>query len=502
MANISRRWFIGGAASAAILPPRLFAVSASTPLAGTPRVKIGVLSDIHLRDNKESSWLDFSRALAHFRDCGVDGVLIAGDIADTGRVSELKRCAELWFKAFPDGKAPDGRKVEQLFVYGNHDIDGVRWNPKIDLTNPAVRAQYLGLGDNRKKAWEEAFHEEYRPIWLKTVKGYSFIGGHWSGYPEREAGDRDIEPFMNDNAAKLDPKLPFFYTQHAHPKDTCFNKWAWGHDDGLSTRVFSRFPNAVTFTGHSHYTLTDERTIWQGTFTSINTGSLSYSSVDYSLRSNVDGNSSGYRRPKDFLPKTEPEIVTWNEHQGMVMTVTDEQIRLERKSFGPTVESLGDDWVIPLPAAESRPFAYASHAAKRQAPEFPKDAVVKTEIVPADPKADKKCGVPGPYVKLTFPAAEDRGKCRVFEYEATAQLMEDDTDLVVCQRRSLANDFHRPVTKRIAEDRCRFALSELPASSYVRFSVRPIECFGKKGAPIFSSVMKTPDRAKPQEKKG
>ena len=48
--NVSRRWFIGGAASAAILPPRLFAVSSSTPLAGTPRVKIGVLSDIHIKN--------------------------------------------------------------------------------------------------------------------------------------------------------------------------------------------------------------------------------------------------------------------------------------------------------------------------------------------------------------------------------------------------------------------------------------------------------------------
>lgn len=458
MANISRRWFIGGAASAAILPPRLLGASAAEALVGTPRVRIGVLSDIHI--NGADSERVFARALAWFRDRGVDGVLISGDIADSGRVSELQRCARLWFEAFPDGKGADGRKVEQLFIYGNHDVQAYAWDRSRDLNDPAVRAQFIGPDDNRKTAWEAAFHEQYRPIWLKTVGGYSFIGGHWDG-------DRGIEAFMKENAGRLDPKRPFFYAQHAHPWKTCFGKWAWGHDDGLSTRVLSQFPNAVAFTGHSHYTLTDDRSVWQGEFTSVNAGSLRYASHDYSLRSNMRGNSCGYRSPKGFLPPTEPRLGTGDEHQGMLMTVTDEAIRFERRSFGDTVDPLGDDWVLPLPTSESRPFAYASQAAKRRAPEFPKGAAVKAEIVPAEPDAEKQGVAPGPYVKLSFPAAEDRDGCRVFEYEATAQLLADDVDLVLVQRRSLAHDFHRPVTKRVTADGCRFALSELPALSLI-----------------------------------
>ena len=35
---------------------------------------------------------------------------------------------------------------------------------------------------------------------------------------------------------------------------------------------------------------------------------------------------------------------------------------------------IGENWVMPLPAAESRPFAFAEHAKRLRAPEFPEGA--------------------------------------------------------------------------------------------------------------------------------
>ena len=82
--------------------------------------RLGVLSDIHLDEPERAGC--FRKALLHFRDAGVDGVVIVGDIANLGRLSELDLCAHIWFDVFPDDKAPDGRHVERLFVYGNHDV--------------------------------------------------------------------------------------------------------------------------------------------------------------------------------------------------------------------------------------------------------------------------------------------------------------------------------------------------------------------------------------------
>lgn len=460
---VSRRWFIGGIAGAALSAPRLFAQAGAASASGA-KMKFGVLSDVHLKKPGDED--TFLKALAYFRDNGVDGVLIAGDIADTGRAAQLKLCADCWYKIFPDGKAPDGRTVEQLFVYGNHDIDGWKWKSNGDLYTKhpeLLETDAIGRGENRARVWEETFREKFAPIWMKRVKGYTFIGAHW--------GDIRIEAFMKAHGGEIDPSLPFFYTQHAHPRNTCFGSWAWGRDDGRSTRALSPFPNAVAFSGHSHYTLTDERTVWQGAFTSINTASLKYASTDYALRENMPGNGHGYRgeKRKHLMPK----IATSDGRQGMLLSVFGDRIAIERREFV-TGKSLGDDWVLPLPCAESKPFAYATRAKTRTAPEFAPDTNVNVA------KKDEK----GDLIELTFPAAETRGKCRVFEYEVTAVLTEDDVDLVQLQRRVLAPDFHLPETGAGKPGSCILSASDLPMKGRYRFEVRPVECFGRKGAPI------------------
>ena len=466
---ITRRWFCGGLASFGVAAgTRLFAAQGAAAQPGA-RLKIGVLSDVHLKNPGDE--VTFLKALEYFRDSGADGVLIAGDIADTGRAFELKLCADSWYKIFPGGKAPDGRPVEQLFVYGNHDIDGWNWkgNAKRYKDDPELKkTDAIGFENNCARVWEELFHEKYEPIWLKRVKGFAFIGAHW--------GNIRIEEFMKEHGKEIDPSLPFFYTQHAHPRDTCFGSWAWGRDDGRSTRALSPFPNAVAFSGHSHYTLTDERTVWQGAFTSVNTASLKYASADYSLRENMPGNGHGYRGEK--RRHLMPNIPTSNGRQGMLMSVFDDHIALERREFV-TGQSLGDDWVLPLPCVESKPFAYAAHAKRRTAPEFPEGAAPKVEA-----RRDEKNGE---LLEIKFPAAQTRGKCRVFEYEITAVLTEDDVDLVQLQRRVMANDFHLPETKDGVPGSCVIAAADLPRKGRYRFDVRPLECFGLKGRAISAS---------------
>lgn len=83
--------------------------------AGSARLKFGVVSDVHVKLAADGRTLaagydtqTFERTLTYFRDCGVDAVMIAGDIADIGFVSELKAVADAWFKVFPGDRAPDG----------------------------------------------------------------------------------------------------------------------------------------------------------------------------------------------------------------------------------------------------------------------------------------------------------------------------------------------------------------------------------------------------------
>ena len=461
----SRRFFIGSclAASASAGCSTVKRIVSSKPIA-----KIGVLSDIHLKVPGDED--TFLKALEYFRDNGADGVLVAGDISDTGKISELKRAADAWFKIFPDGKAPDGRKVEQLFILGNHDRWGWRGGLKEEqLNDPAILADALGASyESIKKAWEECFHEEYSPIWMKNVNGIAVIGAHWGLCDDH---GKLMEKFFAENGKLLNPQLPFIYTQHDHPKNTCMGAWAWGHDNGTATRVLSQYPNAVVFSGHSHYSLTDERSVWQGEFTSINTSSLKYSSKDYACRENVGSNSYGYRGEKRKHATT--RINTSDGRQGMLVSVFADRLEIERREFV-YGESLGPDWIVPLPARTNGPMAFQSRALKRSAPEFSAD--VEIGVCVKETQEGKKS------IEVSFPSAHAVDGCRVNEYEITVTLVEDDFDLIQAQRRLLAADFYLPESQCGKENVCVFSFNELQLKGRYVFSVRPIECFGKKGA--------------------
>ena len=56
-----------------------------TRFSGEPDVRFGVLSDVHLIKPGDEDTL--VAAFKYFCENAVDGVLIAGDIADTGRIS-------------------------------------------------------------------------------------------------------------------------------------------------------------------------------------------------------------------------------------------------------------------------------------------------------------------------------------------------------------------------------------------------------------------------------
>ncbi|MBQ7189860.1 MAG: metallophosphoesterase [Kiritimatiellae bacterium] len=473
--GITRRWFIGGAC-AAVAGVRYGALAGDLG-SGKPLLKLGVLSDVHL--NHPGDEEHFLKALAYFRDNGADGVLIAGDIADTGRVVQLERMADCWFRTFPNDKAPDGRHVERLFVYGNHDVEAWTWGGMKQYKDDAEKRRVaLGFEDVRAKTWQRLFHEEFNPIWMKTVKGIRFVGAHWEGHCPK------IEPFMAEHGKEFDPAYPFFYTQHSHPKDTCYGPAAWGHDPGYATRAFSPFPNAVALSGHSHYTLTDEHSVWQGAFTSIGTATLRRTSLDYLEAENSNGNPFDPAAKSWTHKRIMKPLYRENGKQGMLIDVYQDRLVIHRREFL-FDQSLGDDWTVPIPSTADTAFAYAKRAQTRQAPKFAADATVKVTVGKTPPACARK-EVKGPFVYVTFPAAKTVAKCRTFEYEVRAV---DPDGKTLLSRRVMAPGFNLPESKCDMPGECLFTFSEFPNATSVRFEVRASECFGKQGPAITSGLV-------------
>lgn len=508
--QFTRRFFIGGAAAfGAFGGARFRPLLAGEAPAKRPNLVFGVVSDIHVTHvgagEKAEGWgnnLTFRHTLEWFRDQGVDAVMVVGDMADHGMVDQLQAVAEAWYAVFPNDRAPDGRRVEKLFVYGNHDYHGYLYGDHAAKRHAreAKEASFDAwsrahvLRSDLAGWWRKIFHEDYARLYRKDVKGYAFLGQHWDdgkGMETKYGGcpfGLELKGYLGAHGKALDPKRPFFYFQHPHPKDTCFGPWVWGHDAGLSTQVLSAYPNAIAFSGHSHNTLTDERALWQGAFTSVGTSSLRYIGTPYNQRlpfGYENTSTEGKTAAACNARKVMGDFSAGDCRQGMLWRVWDDCIVVSRREFLSDL-SLGPDWVMPLAAAEPRPFAFAARAKKAKAPQFPKGAQArlrkvkaKTRRTPGYDAAEKDAW------ELTFPAALAEDGARPFEYEVVAHGAEGKTEAF----HVVAEGFCHPRGHRRAraDSSCRVAADRLPPGA-TRFTVTPLDCWWNRGAPLEAKI--------------
>ena len=448
---VSRRSFLGGAFSLGALSGcRVFTAPTGFFSGSGANLTLGVISDLHI-DAAKGDFMkfgdaaQFERTLRWFDAQGVDGVVVAGDMADNGMVNQLECVGEAWFRVFPDGHSErDGRRVEQLFVYGNHDFEGQHYD-KFDVRFFEKKSFEAGqIVRDPAGTWKRVFHEDYSPIWLKEVKGYQFVGAHWHLGKDAWNGIPAVEDWFRDHAAEIGRDKPFFFIQHCHPKDTVYGNEAWCPDKGYATRALSAFPNAIAFTGHSHASLTDERSIWQGAFTSIGTSSLRYGgSVD-----------------------------RYEQRQGMLVKVYEDRIVIVRRDFLHD-ESLGDDWIIPLPVEKVKPFAFETRKAKGAAPGFSADAKL-------DVKREEKGWL------VTIPCA-DAATTRAFRYEIATGLEDKDGKPIAFKTYDAKYNMPRFMsgapTKYLIKD------ENLPKGAdgkvlEPKITVTPLDCFDNRGEPL------------------
>ena len=457
--------FLGSSAAVCggcCLPPDFFGT-------GTPILTFGVVSDVHL--GGEGKDADLEGVLRYFDSQKVDAVMVPGDIAHTGLIKEWERFAAIWYKVFPNDCGADGRRVEKLFVTGNHCIDGWagRWSK---FSKERLLAERFNYADNPQKTWQRLFHEDWHDIFVKHVKGVPFIGAQW-----KSEQAPFVKPPIAATVAKLaptfDPKLPFFFFQHNSPANTCFGRVG----DAELDEALKPWPNAVAVTGHYHRSIADDRNVWQGAYTAISAGCMHEAAGGESFR-NVN---YYWHKPSWTKPMRTTE---WIARGGccMVVDVFADHLVLHRRSVQ-IPESLGADWSVPLPAAAGKGFDFKVRAAEMVAPAFAVGAQVKASFCPKGHPEQAKRYAGQACVAVDFPAAQTP-KGVVNEYVVAAKL-QDGPELV--RASVLPNAFGLSKARMTVPGTCLFKTRELAGERPVVFTVTPKECFGKAGKPLASA---------------
>lgn len=467
MKNVNRREFLLSSGAAFLV-----AGCRTQSLFGSPDLKFGVLSDIHVTTPKSCRMLE--RSLMSFRRRGVDAVMIPGDLTDWGLKSGLVYIKRTWDKVFA------GTPVVPLFCTGNHDFDGYWYSDmKVEMhANGYSEDDRLASQKHPEelaRGWTEVFGEQFDWVRRRTVKGYDFVSAEFE-----PNGSTRLAGWMKANGESLRGDRPFFFFQHLPIKGTTADSFGWA-DKGVTKPILDQYPNCVAFTGHTHRPFTDERQIWQGSFTAIGAPSLSYACLPSDVpHENGRGNRAG---KSTQAMQIVPDRLDLRGGEGFVVSVWKDKIVVERHDMEEDEEG-APAWVVPLPLGKAaQPFADGARDGSEPVPMFPAGAALDLETR----NTENRSGHWTIVMNCEFPSAVMPAGSRVFDYEISAVPKDGSKPLV--------KYFFSPAYSKMAKfeparQRFWFDVAELPQDREYVIEVRARNCFGRKSSPLVSAPMR------------
>lgn len=235
-------------------------------------LSFGAISDIHIGENEQSE-AKFLAAVEQLKQeasvldaDGLDAVVIAGDITHNGLISEAQDFARM---AEATGMA------DKIFITaGNHDLWG-------DNLNLARFRQVLGdrffasdLPDSNPQLGTR--HIQINGCHFLILEPDEYDYGIF--YPD------EAIMWLDEQMAAItaeDPNAYVFVFSHPTHKFTCY-----GSDIGLYwfsdhlTPILLKYPQIITISGHVHFPIADERSIFQGYFTAVGCGAVANAAAE------------------------------------------------------------------------------------------------------------------------------------------------------------------------------------------------------------------------------
>ena len=295
----------------------------------------------------------------------LDAVLVVGDLTDDGRKDQFNA-----FTAAMNSCLREGTRFLGVTA-ASHDGNA--------MSRKEVHEYYTALTGNTAD-----FHT--------VINGFHFIGLSASDDDDVRYDDGQIAWLRAqlEEATAEDPDKPVFVMHHEHVRNTVYGSSdfeGWGVTE--FTDVLNDFPQAVDFSGHSHYPLNDPRSVWQGAFTAVGAGAIYY--TEFTVDDVRTIHPDGYKKVS----------ACW-----IVEADADNRIRLRGMDI-PAQEFLCE-YILENPAdPANRDYTPEKRAAASLPPVFAQGAALKVKRLAGD-------------VKITAPAAKSADGMAIVLYRAVA----------------------------------------------------------------------------------
>ena len=435
--EMRRRAFIGSAAALASMP--------GWAADEKPLFKVGFMTDTHVGTTKKSCER-VKAAFATFKAQGCEAIVHCGDLADWHYEEGYRYYLEELEAAFPPGMAD---RPQFLYVLANHDVlDPKRKDPKLRASRSMDHD--VAFKDMCERLKIDHWYFEQRDLHGYPLLVFPQTIAHVGGYGEME---KKIAKACADYPGK-----PVFVCTHQPPIDTCYNSGAWG--DAQLRRVMNKFPQVVQFNGHTHGSLRNEMSVWQGEFTAVDVCCLQV----------WHGVCVG------------TPLASKQAYGVVVMEVYPSRLVLRRYDVRDGSELFpGRPWVVPLPYDRATAPLTVERRAKTARPgRFAAGA--KLECAPD--------ATPFTSVKLSFPAVENEEDVERYRIEIARRGADGAWEKFSCC--DIFSEFYvRPQDRKGAHERTISSAFFDAVGAEYRFTVTPMGFFGTLGKPL-EKVWKTP----------
>lgn len=392
-----------------------------------PLLRAGIISDIQaLPSRHDWGMYNFANALKLFKQKGIDLLINAGDLAESGNPDTYALYWELIDEYFPGG-------IEHTACEGNHDCNGKAPFPEA----------FAKVCKELRRAGTNPEH--------RVIGGYDFIT--FATFDRMHYDEKELPALECElqKAVDRDPLKPVFVITHFPPNQTVSGSFDSGSKELL--KAFQKFPQVISLSGHTHYPLADERTIWQGSFTAIETSTLAYGCMS---------EEHCFNTVNGILPFAR-EVT-----EAIYMEIFTDRIEFRRYNTTDGRE-LGAPWVVDIPFDPATARHTAARANSRKAPEFA-------------PEADLLIRYDYGYAYIIFDRTTGGDFAQFYDVEFSL-FDEEKQEWEEFQSYRYASDFYRFEFNR--QDKLYFKLpGTLQGGRLCRFRVYGVESFGKRGAPL------------------
>ena len=384
-------------------------------------LSFGALSDVHFDKNnfpdateKLKNAVNQLTKKASLNGGKLDAITIVGDFTNISGSVELKE-----FKSVYESVVPAG--VKTLLVTGNHET---LYSSDAKTLNDFKRIfgdKYFGAGIDTA---DTNLDIGVRDI---IVNGYHFLMlepttySATAGCPYKKEAVEWLDNMLKKLTAE-NPEQYVFVCTHPMIYNTCYGSDLNGTPSYWSTTdltpVLDKYSQVVTFSGHLHFPINDNRSIMQGNFTSLGCGSVRYMAIE----------AGGY---EDMYSATQMND-RYDISSGLFVQVDKNgNTRITRMFFSED-DTFDSPWEISYPNAQKTHLEKYSHEARTNANTAPELGEIKLTT------GNVKNYGAGVAATVTFDAAKDDE----FAHHYKVTVKNKDTGAIIINR-NILSDFYR-----------------------------------------------------------